>query len=176
MKMQVSGLQPQWIHHLLVLLCVVDQTSSCPSSIINYHPSNVIFIISVVNTIMSISVGTIDVFFDHFLQFLNLLAFARTRLYWICRRTKELSNMCEETVTARNSGGRYPIWFNSMFKFFQKWFTQYSIQYCFTLDSIQNIIQFKNNSADSIQKIIRFNCHGIIGTGLIGKVPKKCPK
>ena len=27
----------------------------------------------------------------------------------------------------------------------KKWFIQYSIQYCFTQDSIQNIIQFKKN-------------------------------
>ena len=31
------------------------------------------------------------------------------------------------------------------------------IQYCFTQDSTQNIIQFKENSAYSIQKIIQFN-------------------
>ena len=79
MKMQVSGLQPQRIHHLLVLLCVVDQTSSCPPSIINYHPSNVIFIISVVNSNMSISAGTIDVFLDHFLQFLCSLIYSLMR-------------------------------------------------------------------------------------------------
>ena len=60
--------------------------------------------------------------------------------------------------------------------FAKKWFIQYSIQYCFTQDSIQNIIQFKNNSTDSIQKIIQFNSQGIIDTGQIGKVPKKCPK
>ena len=38
--------------------------------------------------------------------------------------------------------------------FAKKLFIQYSIQYCFTRDSIQNIIQFKINSADSFQKII----------------------
>ena len=58
----------------------------------------------------------------------------------------------------------------------KKWFIQYSIQYCFTQDSIQNIIQFKSNSANSIQKIIQFNSQGIIDTGRIGKVPKNCPK
>ena len=58
----------------------------------------------------------------------------------------------------------------------KKLFIQYSIRYCFTQDSIQNIIQFKNNSADSIQKIIQFNSQGIIDTGRIGKVPKNCPK
>ena len=31
----------------------------------------------------------------------------------------------------------------------KKWFIQYSIQYCFTQDSIKNIIQLKINSADS---------------------------
>ena len=53
---------------------------------------------------------------------------------------------------------------------------QYSIQYCFTQDSIQNIIEYNKNSADSIQTIIQFNSQGIIDTGRIGKVPKKCPK
>ena len=56
--------------------------------------------------------------------------------------------------------------------FAKKWFIQYSIQYCFTQDSIQNIIQFKKNSADSIQKIIQFISQGIIDTGRMGKVPK----
>ena len=37
-------------------------------------------------------------------------------------------------------------------------------------------IQFKENSADSIQKIIQFNSQEIIDTGQIGKVPKNCPK
>ena len=58
----------------------------------------------------------------------------------------------------------------------KKWSIQYLIQYCFTQDSIQNIIQFKENSADSIQKIIQFNSQGIIDTGRIGKVPNDCPK
>ena len=43
--------------------------------------------------------------------------------------------------------------------------------YCFTEDSIQNIIKLKN-SADSIQNIIQFNRQGIIDTGRKGKVPK----
>ena len=67
-------------------------------------------------------------------------------------------------------GIRYPIWFNSMFS--RKWFIQCSIQSCFTQDSIQNIIQFEENSADSIQ----FNIQGIIDTGSVGKVPKIWPK
>ena len=60
--------------------------------------------------------------------------------------------------------------------FAQKWFIQYSIQYCFTQDSIQNIIQFKKNSADSIQKIIQFNKQRIIDTGLTEKCPKIAQK
>ena len=60
--------------------------------------------------------------------------------------------------------------------FAKKWFIQYSIQYCFTQDSIQNIIQFKINSCDSIQNIIQFNSQGMINTGRIGKVPKNCQK
>jgi len=63
-----------------------------------------------------------------------------------------------------------------LFEFCQKWFTQYLIQYCFTQDSIQNIIQFKINSGDSIQNIIQFNSQGMINTGRIGKVPKNWPK
>ena len=38
--------------------------------------------------------------------------------------------------------------FNVWIEFAKKWFIQYSIQYCFTQDSIQNIIQFQNKSAD----------------------------
>ena len=60
--------------------------------------------------------------------------------------------------------------------FAKKWFIQYSIQYCYTQDSIQNIIQLKKNSADSIQKIIQFNSQGLFDTGRIGKVPENCPK
>ena len=64
-----------------------------------------------------------------------------------------------------------------MFEFFsKKWFIQYLCQYWFTRESIQNIIQFKKNSADSFQKIIKFNSQGIIDTGRIGIVPKNCPK
>ena len=47
------------------------------------------------------------------------------------------------------------------------------IQYCFTQDSIQNIVQFKEISADSIQKIIQFISQGIFGTGRIGKSDQK---
>ena len=56
--------------------------------------------------------------------------------------------------------------------FAKKWYIQYSIHYCFTQDSIQNIIQLKKNSADSIQKVIQFINQGIIDTGRMGKVPK----
>ena len=52
--------------------------------------------------------------------------------------------------------------------FAKKWFIQFLIQYCFTQDSIQNIIQFKKKSADSIQKIIQFNSQGIINSGRMG--------
>ena len=37
-------------------------------------------------------------------------------------------------------------------------------------------IQFKENSADSIQKIIQFSSQGIIDTGWMGKMPKKLPE
>ena len=60
--------------------------------------------------------------------------------------------------------------------FAKKWFIQYSIQYCFTQDSIQSIIQLKINYADSIQKIIQFNSQELNDTGRIRKLPKKCPK
>ena len=46
--------------------------------------------------------------------------------------------------------------------FAKQLFIQYSIQYCFTQDSIQNIIQFKENFADSIQKTTQFNTQAII--------------
>ena len=52
--------------------------------------------------------------------------------------------------------------------FAKKWFIQFSFQYRFTQDSIQNIIQFKKKSADSIQKIIQFNSQGIIDSGRMG--------
>ena len=52
--------------------------------------------------------------------------------------------------------------------FAKKWFIQFLIQYCFTQDSIQNIIQFKKKSADSIQKIIQFNSQEIINSGWMG--------
>ena len=58
----------------------------------------------------------------------------------------------------------------------KKWFIHYLIQYCFSLDSIQNIVRFEINSGDSIQKIIQFNSQGIIDTGRVGKVPENCPK
>ena len=45
--------------------------------------------------------------------------------------------------------------------FAKKGFIQYSIQYCFAQDSIQNIFQFKKNSTDSIQKIIQFYSQGL---------------
>ena len=60
--------------------------------------------------------------------------------------------------------------------FANKLFIQFLIQYCFTQDSIQNIIQLKKKSADSIQKIIQFNSQGLFDTGRIGKVPENCPK
>ena len=60
--------------------------------------------------------------------------------------------------------------------FAKKWLIQYSIQYCFTQESIQTIIQFKKSSSDSIQKIILFNSQGVINTGRVGKVPENCPK
>ena len=71
------------------------------------------------------------------------------------------------------SGGWYPIWFNSMFEFGKKKMIN-SILFYPSL--IQNIIQFKKKSADSIQKTIQFNSQGIINTGWLAKVPKKCSK
>ena len=41
---------------------------------------------------------------------------------------------------------------------------------------LRNIIQFKKNSADSIQKMIQFDSQGLFETGRIGKVPENCPK
>ena len=98
-----------------------------------------------------------------------------TEVYCRCKSMKrnkyKWSLWLRKNVTLGARGGRYPIWFNSMFEFCQKkWFIQYSIQFCLTQDSIQK------NSADSIQKIIQFNSQGIINTGRMGKLPKKCPK
>ena len=110
-----------------------------------------------------------------------------------CNLSKELSNQ----ITIQNiSGQRFVVVGDTQsdsiqyLNFAKKWLIQYSIQYCFTQDSIQNIIQFKINSGDSIQniiqfiinsgnsiqKIIRFNSQGMINTGWIGKVPKNWPK
>ena len=62
-----------------------------------------------------------------------------------------------------------------MFEFCpKKWFIQYSIQYCLTQDSIQNIIQFKTIFAYLIQGIIQFNSQRIIA--LIPVEQKKYPK
>ena len=74
------------------------------------------------------------------------------------------------------SGGRYPIWFNSMFEFCQKMIHSIFDSYCFTQDSIQNIIQFQKQSTDSIQKMIQFNSQGIMDTGWKGKGPKIAQK
>ena len=54
----------------------------------------------------------------------------------------------------------------------------FNIGFNIALPKIQfkNIIQLKENSADSIQKIIQFNSQGLFDTGRIGKVPKNCPK
>ena len=60
--------------------------------------------------------------------------------------------------------------------FAEKWFNSIYDSILLTQNSIQTIIQFKINSGDSIQKIIQCNSWGIIDTGWIRKVPKKCPK
>ena len=59
--------------------------------------------------------------------------------------------------------------------FAKKLFIQYSIQYLFTQDSIQTIIQLKkfcwfNSKENSIHS------QEFVDTGLMGKVPKNCPK
>ena len=86
---------------------------------------------------------------------------ARIRSPWVCSQA---------------SGGRYPIWFNSIIEFCQK--KVHSI-----FDSILLYPRFNSkyysiqkNSADSIQKIIQFNSQGIINTGRMGKLLKNCPK
>ena len=57
--------------------------------------------------------------------------------------------------------------------FAEKWFNSIFDSILLTQNSIQTIIQFKINSADSIRKIVQFNSQGIIDTGGIGKVPKR---
>ena len=58
----------------------------------------------------------------------------------------------------------------------EKWFTSTFDSILLTQNSIQTIIQFKINSGDSIQKKIQCDSQGIIHTGRIRKVPKRCPK
>ena len=67
-------------------------------------------------------------------------------------------------------GGRYHIWFNSMFEFCRKMIQFYI---CFNIAPSKSI---QINSGDSIQNIIQFNSQGMINTGRIGKVPKNWPK
>ena len=93
-----------------------------------------------------------------------------------CRRRRSGPWPCAPVAHGQNSGGRYPIWFNSMFEFCQKMI--HSI-----FDSILLYPRFNSKyysiqkkSADSIQKIIQFNSQRIIDTSRIGKVPKNCPK
>ena len=97
------------------------------------------------------------------------------------RRTAQQSQGEEETCLPNGQGSGLVVNDTQSdsiqyLNFAKKWFIQYSIQYCFTQDSIQNIIQFKINSGDSIQNIIQFNSQGMINTGRIGKVPKNWPK
>ena len=60
--------------------------------------------------------------------------------------------------------------------FAEKWFNSIFDSILFTKNSIQTIIKFKIISGDSIQNTIQFNSQGIIDTGQIWKMPKKCPK
>ena len=65
-------------------------------------------------------------------------------------------------------GGRYHIWFNSMFEFCRKMIQFYI---CFNIAPSKSI---QINSGDSIQNIIQFNSQKIIDSGRIRKVPKGC--
>ena len=76
------------------------------------------------------------------------LAIVKNNLSYRCLRNLVVSDTQSDSIQFLN--------------FAKKWFIHYSIQYCFTQDSIQNIIQFKSQ--------------GIIDTAQIGKVPKNCPK
>ena len=58
----------------------------------------------------------------------------------------------------------------------EKWFNSTFDSMLLTQNSIQTITQFNIDPSDSIQKKIQFNILGIIDTGRIRKVPKKCPK
>ena len=66
--------------------------------------------------------------------------------------------------SAWTRGVRYPIWFNSIFEFYQKNIHSMfeSILLYPRLNSKYYSIQ--KNSADSIQKIIQFNSQGIVDT------------
>ena len=60
--------------------------------------------------------------------------------------------------------------------FAKKWFNSIFDSILIAKNSIQTVIQFKIRSDDSIQKTIQFSSQGIIDTGWIRKVPKKCQK
>ena len=85
------------------------------------------------------------------------------------------TNLEHRSISFRTRGGRYPIWFNSVFEFCRK---MIHIQFNIALPKIQFKYYSipKKKSADSIQKIIQFNCQRIIDTGWLGKVPKNCSK
>ena len=68
------------------------------------------------------------------------------------------------------------IQFNIRFNIAHPKFNSIKLLFKSNYYSIQTIIQFKMNSAVSIQKIIQLNSQGIIDTGRIRKVSKKSPK
>ena len=96
-------------------------------------------------------------------------------LIWISRFVFEFNN-----ILNWSSIKHYWIeyWMNHFLAKFKHWIESDGVSATTTIyDSIQFKISLnKKNSTDSIQKIIQFNSQGIINTGRMGKVPKKCPK
>ena len=88
--------------------------------------------------------------------------------FWFRHNLALRSDTLLNRMLAIGRGVRYPIWFNSMFEFWQK-----------TIHSIFDLILLYprfNSKYYSIQKIIQFNSQGLFDTGRIGKVPENCPK
>ena len=66
--------------------------------------------------------------------------------------------------------------FNSLFEFCQKMIHSIFDSILLYPTFSSKYVSFQKKSADSIEKIIQFNSQGIIDTGQIRRVPKKCSK
>ena len=66
--------------------------------------------------------------------------------------------------------------FNSLFEFCQKMIHSIFDSILLYPTFSSKYVSFQKKSADSIEKIIQLNSQGIIDTGQIRRVPKKCSK